>query len=169
MLVYHGSYMEIEIPKIITAEKGRDFGFGFYTTSIKEQATRWAKRKALIEQRKNKAAVPVVNIYEFDEEQAKQLKVKRFAGSSKDWLNFVIKCRSDVEYEHQYDIVIGNIADDNVGETVSFVMSGIMRKEDALERLKFQKINDQIAFSTQEALCCLSFKGTEVILSKEGK
>lgn len=46
MIVYHGSYTSIETPQIITQEKGRDFGFGFYTTSIKEQAERWAIRTA---------------------------------------------------------------------------------------------------------------------------
>lgn len=39
-------------------------------------------------------------------------------------------------------IVCGKIANDNVGETVSYVMQGIMRKEDAVERLKFEKINN---------------------------
>lgn len=37
MILYHGSYMAIEKPMIITQEKGRDFGFGFYTTTIKLQ------------------------------------------------------------------------------------------------------------------------------------
>lgn len=64
----------------------------------------------------------------------------------------VVKCRSDISFQHKYDIVIGNIANDNVGETVSYVMQGIMRKEDALERLKFEKINNQIAFCTERAL-----------------
>ena len=33
-----------------------------------------------------------------------------------------------------------------------------MRKEDALERLKFQKINRQIAFCTEAALSYLTFE-----------
>lgn len=46
MILYHGSYIQIEKPKILVHEKGRDFGFGFYTTTIKEQAERWAIRTA---------------------------------------------------------------------------------------------------------------------------
>ena len=46
MLLYHGSYMIIDKPVIIKTEYDRDFGFGFYTTDIKEQAIRWAIRKA---------------------------------------------------------------------------------------------------------------------------
>ena len=55
------------------------------------------------------------------------------------------------------DIVIGKIANDNVGETVSYVMQGIMRREDAVERLRFEKINNQIAFCTEKALRTLRF------------
>ena len=69
----------------------------------------------------------------------------------------VMRCRSDIEYRHGYDIVEGKIANDNVGETVSFVMQGIMRKEDAVERLRFEKINYQLAFCTERALATLTF------------
>ncbi len=50
----------------------------------------------------------------------------------------ILKCRSDNTYSHKYDIVVGKIANDNVGETVSYVLQGIMRKEDAIDRLKFE-------------------------------
>ena len=70
----------------------------------------------------------------------------------------VLKCRTDINYVHGYDIVSGKIADDNVGRTINFVQQGIMRKEDAIERLKFQEINNQIAFCTVEALHFLEFK-----------
>ena len=42
MILYHGSNVIVETPQIIKTEYGRDFGFGFYTTDIKEQAVRWA-------------------------------------------------------------------------------------------------------------------------------
>lgn len=48
----------------------------------------------------------------------------------------VIQNRSNPNYQHEYDIVIGKIANDNVGETVSYVLQGIMRKEDAINRRK---------------------------------
>ena len=43
-----------------------------------------------------------------------------------EWLDMVLACRSNLSFTHNYDIVIGKIADDNVGETVSYVMQGIM-------------------------------------------
>ena len=75
-----------------------------------------------------------------------------------EWLDLVVTCRSRTDYSHGYDIVEGKIANDNVGETVSYVMQGIMRKEDAIERLRFERINNQIAFCTEAALRTLHFQ-----------
>jgi hypothetical protein len=43
MIIYHGSTMPIQIPKILKNERMLDFGIGFYTTANKEQANRWAE------------------------------------------------------------------------------------------------------------------------------
>lgn len=156
MILYHGTTLEIKSPKILTDEKGRDFGFAFYTTDIKEQAERWAKRRAKIQSRKTGVRItPIVNIYEWDNSIV--LNNKTFDGASLEWLELVVACRSDITYKHNFDIVTGKIANDNVGETVSYVLQGIMRKEDAVERLKFEKINNQIAFCTEEAIKQLRF------------
>ena len=164
MILYHGSYTSIEIPQIITQEKGRDFGFGFYTTTIKEQAERWAIRTARLRSRQtNKEEFATVNVYNFDEKLAEKLKTKVFPDADIEWLEMVIKCRSDLNFKHGYDIVIGKIANDNVGETVEYVLAGIMRKEDAVERLRFEKINDQICFCSEESLKTLLFKERYVV------
>ncbi|MCD8007018.1 MAG: DUF3990 domain-containing protein [Oscillospiraceae bacterium] len=162
MLVYHGTTLEIQHPKIFASEIGRDFGFAFYTTDIKEQAERWAIRRAKILSRNSgKSEQAVVNVYEWNEKQT--LKKKVFEDASLDWLDMVVQCRSDTSYQHEYDIVIGKIANDNVGETVSYVVQGIMRKEDAVERLKFEKINNQIAFCTEAALSELTFVESYIV------
>ena len=159
MILYHGSYTSIETPQIITQEKGRDFGFGFYTTSIKEQAERWAIRTARLRSRQtDKEESAIVNVYNFDEKFAEKLKTKVFPEADMEWLEMVIKCRSDLNFKHGYDIVTGKIANDNVGETVEYVLAGIMRKEDAVERLRFEKINDQICFCSEESLKALVYK-----------
>ena len=166
MILYHGSYMQVETPQILTQEKGRDFGFGFYTTTIKEQAERWAVRTARLRSRRfDKAESAIVNLYEYNEEFANQLKTKSFPNADLEWLELVIKCRSDLNYKHNFDIVTGKIANDNVGETVEYVLSGIMRKEDAIERLKFEKINDQICFCTEDALKAIAFKESYIVQS----
>ena len=164
MILYHGSYTSIETPQIITQEKGRDFGFGFYTTSIKEQAERWAIRTARLRSRQtDKEESAIVNVYNFDEKFAEKLKTKVFPEADMEWLEMVIKCRSDLNFKHGYDIVTGKIANDNVGETVEYVLAGIMRKEDAVERLRFEKINDQICFCSEESLKALVYKETYTV------
>ncbi|MCD8157881.1 MAG: DUF3990 domain-containing protein [Clostridiales bacterium] len=156
MIVYHGTTLEIKNPKIIKNELGRDFGFAFYTTDIKEQAERWALRRAKIASRTLKPSVlPIVNVYEW--KQSGTLKEKIFNEASLDWLEMIVNCRSNPYYKHEFDVVKGKIANDNVGETVSYVVQGIMRKEDAVERLKFEKINNQIAFCSDNALYELTF------------
>lgn len=157
MIVYHGTTMEIPQPKILRSEIGRDFGFAFYTTDIQKQAERWAVRKARIENRKpGRFVKPVVNVYAWQEDVS-ALRIKRFEDASLDWLELVVQCRGNSDFRHGYDIVEGKIANDNVGETVSYVMQGIMRKEDAVERLRFEKINNQIAFCSERALIGLTF------------
>ena len=161
MILYHGSDVIVENPRIIRSDNGRDFGFGFYTTDIKEQAVRWAQRKARMTMRKKQLYTPFVSVYEFDESAFDRLKYKRFDEPSLDWLDMVCICRSDMNYVHGYDIVSGKIANDNVGETVMYVINGIMRREDAVERLKFEKINNQICFNTEAALTYLRYIGYE--------
>ena len=45
MILYHGSTEIVEKPRIIVGDNFLDFGYGFYTTTSKEQALRWAKIK----------------------------------------------------------------------------------------------------------------------------
>lgn len=163
MILYHGTTLRIEQPRIIRSELGRDFGFAFYTTDIQEQAKRWAIRRAKVEAREKKAPCDaIVNIYEWSCDLT-GLSYKNFSEANMDWLEMVMRCRSDIEYQHGYDIVEGKIANDNVGETVSFVMQGIMRKEDAVERLRFEKINNQLAFCTERALETLTFVDSYIV------
>ena len=163
MILYHGSTLEVQQPRIFKSEIGRDFGFAFYTTDIQAQAERWARRRAMIESRRTKTKVQaIVSVYEWDEDAAKQLRFLQFDGASMEWLDLVVICRSQIDYSHGYDIVEGKIANDNVGETVSYVMQGIMRKEDAIERLRFERINNQIAFCTETALRTLYFQNSYI-------
>lgn len=163
MTLYHGTTVRVERPRIIRTEIGRDFGCAFYTTDIREQAERWALRKARIESRRRRGrADAVVNVYEWNGDLS-GLRYRKFPEASMDWLELVLQCRGNPAFRHGYDIVEGKIADDNVGETVSFVMRGVMRKEDAVERLRFQDINNQIAFCTEKSLRALFFVKSYVL------
>lgn len=156
MILYHGSNMVVDKPRIISSEKGKDFGFAFYLTRIKEQAERMAKRKQKQMIVDNPYSKAIVNVYEWNENKEAIL-YKNYSLPNEEWLDIIINCRNNPKFKHGYDIVEGKIADDNVGETILFVLEGIMRKEDALERLKFQKINSQIAFCSEKSLLDLKF------------
>ena len=153
MILYHGSDVEVKDPIIIKSEKGRDFGCAFYLTPIREQAERMAKRK----QKMNKSSFAIVSTFEFNEKEINNLRYKSFKNPDLEWLDMIIECRTNPSFIHGYDIVEGKIADDSVGETILFVIDGFIKKEDALERLKFQKINSQLAFCSEESLKTIRF------------
>lgn len=44
MILYHGSYIEISKPDLEHSRKNVDFGAGFYTTPIREQAMKWCEK-----------------------------------------------------------------------------------------------------------------------------
>jgi hypothetical protein len=164
MEVYHGSTVIVAQPHIIAQEVGRDFGPGFYVTDIKGQARRWAMRKVRIVRRGDPQVKAYVSKYLLDESRYTTLKCRDFPEPSLEWLEMVCSCRSDPNYRHGYDSVSGKIADNAVGETVSYVVQGIMRPEDAIERLQFTQINNQICLNTEAALECLRYLGCEEIL-----
>ena len=76
-------------------------------------------------------------------------------------MDFVISCRQNPDFKHEHDIVIGKVANDDIGETVQAVVDGLTSKEFALNKLKFMYANDQICFSTDEALKYLKFVSSE--------
>jgi hypothetical protein len=157
MIIYHGGTDVVNTPRIIRQFMGRDFGSGFYATSIYEQAAKWAIRQARI-RRKDKA---ILNTYELDESAFRMLKVMKFDDYVMEWLDFVVSCRRNADYSHEYDIVIGKIANDDVGETIQAVIDGLTSKEFALNKLAFMFANDQICFSTDRALSYINFISSE--------
>lgn len=142
-IVYHGSYCKVENPEIIKGKFTKDFGIGFYCTILEEQAEKWAK----------KYETPKINIYEYNENP--KLKIKNFTLMTEEWLDFIIECRSGKK--HNYDIVIGAMADDQVYNYVTDLISGQITREAFWELAKFRHPTHQIAFCTDNSLECLKF------------
>ena len=107
MIVYHGSTTEIRFPDNRHSQKYLDFGEGFYVTSYREQAERWARRKAM-----RKGGRAVVNVYELAENYD-GLSVLTFNGNNERWLDFVCACRKGEDVYKSFDIVIGSVANDD--------------------------------------------------------
>ena len=132
-----------------------DFGKGFYTTTNREQAVRWAQKVAV----RRKVDEKFISIYEFALDAAeKELTILRFDQSDAAWLDFVSACRSGKRPDEEYDIVFGPVADDNVYATLQLYELGILDKEETLKRLKIESLFNQILFHTEKALEFCIFK-----------
>lgn len=149
MTVYHGGYTPIQDPGIRIGRNTKDFGNGFYCTIIKEQAQRWAKRYN----------TKIVSIY--DVRMNSNMNVKEFREMSEEWLDFIIACRSGKP--HQYDIVIGVMANDQIYNFISDYIDGVITREQFWVLAKFKYPTHQINFCTEEALKCLTYRGYEVV------
>lgn len=90
-----------------------------------------------------------------------ELKIKRFDSLSIEWLEFIKANRSRGRLQHDYDVVIGPVADDNTMETVQLYIAGILNAEEAVNRLRYNKVNNQVSFHTQKALEYLRFVGRD--------
>lgn len=146
MIVYHGSTEVIERPDVVHSKKYLDFGQGFYLTTYEKQARKWAVRKGM---RKEKTAI--VNVYELSEEWDR-FRVLSFEQENEKWIDFVCACRKGNPLNKDYDIIIGNVADDDVFKTVDMYFRGIWDKKKVLEELQYCKMNDQICIVTQNTL-----------------
>ena len=147
MIVYHGSNMIVDHPDVRHSFRDLDFGRGFYVTTIREQAERWAKRKALFA----KGSKPVLNEYEMSSDVGRLL-VRNFGDDLDAWIDFVCQCRDGNQKYRQYDIIIGKVANDKVFRVVDLYHSGIWDKERALKEIRVYPGYDQIAFITQKAI-----------------
>lgn len=156
MILYHGFHLEIDKPDLEHSRDNVDFGKGFYTTPIYEQAVKWCGRF------KRRGEAGIVSKYAFDMESLQQWKVLEFDSYSEEWLDFILNCRSRKD-ETDYDIVIGGVANDKIFNTVELYFEGLIDKKEALNRLRYEKPNLQICFRTEEVLKTLQFEGSELV------
>lgn len=150
MKVYHASMVRVEHPDVLHSRKFLDFGQGFYVTTLREQAVKYAQRFI----RRGKEAW--LNVYELDETSSYSL--KEFEKYDEEWLDFVVACRQG-NVVGDYDIIQGGIANDKVFRTVDLFFAGDITKEAALRRLLFEIPNNQLCVRSQKLLDnCLVFK-----------
>ncbi|MFB6348587.1 DUF3990 domain-containing protein [Moraxella sp. ZJ142] len=155
MILYHGSYQEIHAPNTAFSREKLDFGQGFYTTPIKQQAINWAKRFGRI----GKNAV--LNIYEFDENVFKIINIKEFYSYNEQWFDFIVANRTGNAVE-KFDVIIGGVANDRVFNTIELYLEDLIDKKTALGRLIYEENNLQICFLNQSVIDKhLIFKGSE--------
>ncbi|MBD5399442.1 MAG: DUF3990 domain-containing protein [Treponema sp.] len=166
MNIYHGSLETVKTPKIVPRKNGHtcDFGLGFYATTDYNQAERWTRLRMKANQNKN----GFVNEYLIDDGllQNEALKILKFDCADASWLDFVVRNRSDRNFTHDYDLVFGKVANDNVYATIGLYEDGFLNKDETISRLKTFSLVDQILFHTEKSLQYVTFLGATEIWQK---
>ena len=164
MKLYHGSHIEAKNPKILTSSRVGDFGRGFYTTSSLEQARRWAQIRAIQENQSS----GVVTVFDAPDRlfAHPELQIKSFETADEKWLDFVLANRKDVDFEHEFDLVRGPVADDRVYVCLNMLEDGLADRETVIKKLKTYVLADQILFHTAKSLLFLEYAATESVPCK---
>ena len=150
MIIYHGTTMTVTSPDVFHSYRNLDFGKGFYVTTVKQQAERWAFRKAEM----TFSSTGIVNVYQM-RDILPGISVKSFPDDLNEWIDFVCACRDGSLIYKEYDIIKGRVADDQVYRVVNLYKTGVWNKKRAIEEMKPYDIYDQIAFISQKAIDAL--------------
>ena len=161
MKLYHGGLIEVKTPRIVATDHIGDFGVGFYTTTDLEQARRFVATKC----DRSMKSQGVVSYFEVPDDflQTQELKIRIFRKADEKWARFVEANRRDVTYSHEYDIVYGPVANDQVYASFTLCESKLIDFSELLNRLKVRKLTDQVLFHTERALSILKYTGSEVV------
>ena len=150
MKLYHGTNVDFDVIDLTKSNKYKDFGQGFYLTDIRSQAEELAAKKSRLF-----GGYPVIQEYEFDESllSVAELKVLKVDKPSTEWAEFIFKNRSrDNNFTHDYDIVIGPIANDGVAYLLGRYEEGTLTIEELSDKLDYKKLNSQYFFGTNKSL-----------------
>lgn len=160
MKLYHGSIVTVRKPNLRQGRANTDYGKGFYTTIDFEQAARWAR----IRRDRAGEGNAVVSIYEIEDNllNVGALKVMEYNGATKDWLDFVVANRRYAQL-HDYDIVLGPVANDNLYATISLYENGELSAEAAVVQLKTHVLFNQVSFHTDKSLSQLRFVDSIIV------
>lgn len=151
--IYHGSFEVVKSPGIRQPNRSLDYGSGFYTTTSYEQAKRLVERRM-----KDKGmAVGYVNVYELDGKALENMKALLFDKPTVEWVNFVMRNRTERGFTHDYDIVYGPVADDSVYAQFALYEGGVISMPTLIQELKTYKLVDQYLFHTEKSLTAIKF------------
>lgn len=155
MILYHGTNVDFDNIDLTKSNRHKDFGQGFYLTDIHQQAIDWAQKRTMRE-----GGTPIVQEYEFDESQLNNpdLKVLHFNAPTSEWAEFIYNNRNRRKptFHHDYDIVIGPIADDGVAYLLDRFEEGSFTIEELAQELKYKLLNRQFYFGTHKATSLLT-------------
>lgn len=151
MRLYHGTNTEFSEIQLSKCRPNKDFGRGFYLTTLRTQAQEQAIRRSEFEG----WGTPIVQEYFFDEKclEDLDLKVKIFERVDREWAEFILMNRkARGKHLHDYDIVIGPVADDGVVYQLNLYMQRLITLDVLVNELAYRKLNNQYFFGTEKAI-----------------
>lgn len=161
MELYHGStydFTEIDLSK---ARKGKDFGLGYYLTTNKSQAIRWATRGKMKKE-------GFLYTYAFDEKilNGHEFNIKKLTRYNKEWADYLCKCRLEF-YNSDHDIIYDRMADSTFKVLSNYIERYYFGEIDLnmlllIARFPKNRRYDQYCFKTKRAIEKLS------LVKKEG-
>ena len=185
MLLYHGSYAEVEHVDLSLCSDGKDFGKGFYMTSSLPQARDFIPTSLL--KAKSFGRIPenqnygYVSVFRFHAEASAP--VYEFSESATQWLWFISQNRRKklaAALSPHIDaqickakIITGKVANDKTNPVITAYLNGLYGDitseraiRFAIEELMPEHLNDQICFLSKSAVTCLEFIGAEKYVVK---
>lgn len=154
MILYHSTNVNFDAIDLGMSKPNKDFGRAFYLSAKPSEIEPVGKAKVILQ-----GGSLVMKKYEFNESLLSDgtLNVKKFDGYSMEWAEFIFANRDfKQEYHHDYDVVYGPIANDNVGEQIRRFRSLRIPLEQFLDELKYAKgVTYQYAFCTQKSIDAL--------------
>lgn len=166
MTLYHGTNIDIQAIDLALCRPYKDFGKGFYTTELMEQAEKMAKRVARIY-----GGTPIVNVYEISDDFLKnqELNILDFGGKlSEKWAVFVMNNRNryfedfadkNCNFDCKYDIVSGPIANDDMAVLFRQYQNHMISLDVLIEGMTYKKMTSQYSFHTERAVKLLKKAG----------
>lgn len=169
MILYHGTNIDIETVDLSKCAPYKDFGTGFYTTTLFEQAKAMAIRKSRLY-----GGNPCVISYDVLDNilELNDIKAKSFDKPSKDWALFIINNRNrdftDFSSElcncdNKYEIVFGPVANDMLTTLIRRYQRGYIDSEILLKEMEYAAPNNQYSFHSERAVALLRKVGVEWI------
>lgn len=156
--LYHGSNVVVETIDLSKGRLNKDFGRGFYVTTIKDQAEKMSRRVARIY-----GGDPHITVFEIDEEQIEKvnLSIRRFDKPSREWALFVINNRNrgftdisslECNLDNKYDLVIGPVANDDLALLFRQFSGGLITVEELTAEMKYKQLTTQYSFHSEQAV-----------------
>jgi hypothetical protein len=176
--LYHGSTVKVNNIELNFSAAGKDFGRGFYTTTMRDQAVKFASIKA----KRLKIKNAFVSVFQYVHNQEGNLNppgsgrsipepvIKKFDKADVEWLLFVLKNRGllkrqTINPEPLFDIVIGPVANDAVGLVLNQLLIGTYGEptspealDTAIRLLNTARLYNQVFFGTGKAISRLRFQ-----------